>query len=88
MKIFQQHTEFDYSWEEVSTSNWRKYGPWNKLSTHVIAVDTLSRAVDPETGIVSFLPFARVPQQHRANSVAHSCERNGSSPANNPRQNG
>ncbi|KAF2256416.1 MSF1-domain-containing protein [Trematosphaeria pertusa] len=52
MKIFQQHTEFDYSWEEVSTSNWRKYGPWNKLSTHVIAVDTLSRAVDPETGIL------------------------------------
>lgn len=53
MKIFQQSTEFDYSWEEVSTSNWRKYGPWNKKTPHVIAVDTLSRTVDPSTGIVS-----------------------------------
>ena len=52
MKIFQQSTEFDYSWEEVSTSNWRKYGPWNKKTPHVIAVDTLSRKVDPETGIL------------------------------------
>lgn len=52
MKIFQQNTEFDYSWEEVSTSNWRKYGPWNEKTPHVIAVDTLSRTVDPETGIL------------------------------------
>lgn len=52
MKIFQQSTEFDYSWEEVSTSNWRKYGPWNEKTPHVIAVDTLSRKVDPETGIL------------------------------------
>lgn len=52
MKIFQQHTEFDYSWEEVSTANWRKYGPWNEKTPHVIAVDTLSRTVDPETGIL------------------------------------
>ncbi|KAF2692233.1 MSF1-domain-containing protein [Lentithecium fluviatile CBS 122367] len=52
MKIFQQSTEFDYSWEEVSTSNWRKYGPWNHKTPHVVAVDTLSRKVDPDTGIL------------------------------------
>jgi len=52
MKIFQQSTEFDYSWEEVSTSNWCKYGPWNEKTPHVISVDTLSRTVDPATGIL------------------------------------
>ena len=52
MKIFASTHEFDYSWEEVSTANWRKYCPWNDKSTHVIAVDTLERHVDPETGIV------------------------------------
>lgn len=52
MKYFQQTVHFDYSWEEVSTSNWRKYGPWNEKTPHVIAVDTLSRTVDPETGIL------------------------------------
>ncbi|KAF2013726.1 MSF1-domain-containing protein [Aaosphaeria arxii CBS 175.79] len=52
MKIFQQQTDFDYSWEEVSTANWRKYGPWNEKTPHVIAVDTLSRTVDPATGIL------------------------------------
>ena len=52
MKIFQQNAEFDYSWEEVSTSNWCKYGPWNEKTPHVIAVDTLSRTVDPATGIL------------------------------------
>ena len=57
MKIFQQNTEFDYSWEEVSTSNWQKYGPWNESCKHVIAVDTLSRTVDPSTGIVSAPPL-------------------------------
>jgi hypothetical protein len=53
MKYFQQTVDFDYSWEEVSTSNWQKYGPWNEKTPHVIAVDTLSRTVDPVTGIVS-----------------------------------
>lgn len=53
MKYFQQSIDFDYSWEEVSTSNWRKYGPWNEKTPHVIAVDTISRSVDPATGIVS-----------------------------------
>ncbi|KAF1928760.1 MSF1-domain-containing protein [Didymella exigua CBS 183.55] len=52
MKYFQQSVDFDYSWEEVSTSNWQKYGPWNEKTPHVIAVDTLSRSVDPSTGIL------------------------------------
>jgi len=52
MKVFSNECTFDYSWEEVSTANWRKYCPWNDKSTHVIGVDTLSRFVDPETGIL------------------------------------
>ncbi|RAL64410.1 hypothetical protein DID88_001886 [Monilinia fructigena] len=52
MKVFSSDCKFDYSWEEVSTANWRKYCPWNEKSTHVIAVDTLSRYVDAETGIL------------------------------------
>jgi len=52
MKVFSNDCTFDYSWEEVTTANWRKYCPWNDKSTHVIAVDTLSRQVDPETGIL------------------------------------
>lgn len=53
MKIFASQHEFAYSWEEVSTANWSKYSPWNDKSTHVIAVDTINRHVDPSTGIVS-----------------------------------
>lgn len=52
MKVFSNSVNFDYSWEEVSTANWRKYCPWNDKSTHVVAVDTLSREVDPATGIL------------------------------------
>jgi len=52
MKVFSSQAEFDYSWEEVSTANWRKYCPWNEKTPHVIAVDTLSRSVDPKTGIL------------------------------------
>lgn len=52
MKVFSNDCTFNYSWEEVSTANWRKYCPWNEKSTHVIAVDTLSRHVDPATGIL------------------------------------
>lgn len=52
MKVFSNSCSFNYSWDEVSTANWRKYCPWNDKSTHVIAVDTLSRHVDPESGIV------------------------------------
>ena len=57
MKVFSSDCKFDYSWEEVSTANWRKYCPWNHKSTHVIAVDTLSRHVDADTGIVCAFPF-------------------------------
>jgi len=52
MKVFSNTETFNYSWEEVSTANWRKYCPWNQKSTHVIAVDTISRTVDPETGVL------------------------------------
>ncbi len=52
MKVFSNSHTFNYSWEEVSTANWLKYCPWNDKSTHVIAVDTLAREVDPATGIL------------------------------------
>jgi hypothetical protein len=52
MKVYQSSTEFDYSWDEVSIGNWQKYSPWNEKTPHVIAVDTLSRTVDPATGIL------------------------------------
>lgn len=52
MKIFSASHTFEYSWEEVSTANWQKYGPWNNKSEHVIAVDTLSRSLDPQTNIL------------------------------------
>ena len=52
MRIFSTQHEFAYSWDEVSTCNWRKYCPWNDKSTHVIGVDTLSRSLDPDTQIL------------------------------------
>ena len=52
MKFFSSQQDFDYSWEEVSTCNWRKYCSWNNKSTHVIGVDTLSRSLDPQTNIL------------------------------------
>ncbi|KAK3714173.1 Phospholipid metabolism protein [Vermiconidia calcicola] len=52
MKIFSNVHEFDYSWDEVSVANWRKYGPWNNKTEHVIGVDTLSRSIDPSTNIL------------------------------------
>ena len=52
MKVFSSNYTFDYSWDEVSTGNWRKYCPWNERADHVIGVDTLSRHVDPTTGIL------------------------------------
>lgn len=52
MRIFSSSHEFDYSWEEVSTNNWRKYCPWNDKAEHVLAVDTLSRQIDSATGIL------------------------------------
>jgi len=53
MKLFSARHEYNYSWEEVSTNNWRKYCPWNDKAEHVIGVDVLNRSLDSETGIVS-----------------------------------
>jgi hypothetical protein len=64
MKVFSNDETFNYSWEEVSTANWRKYCPWNDKSPHVIAVDTISRHVDPETGIVCSSPLLPQTQQY------------------------
>ncbi|ODQ64981.1 MSF1-domain-containing protein [Nadsonia fulvescens var. elongata DSM 6958] len=50
MKIFSQQHIFGYSWEQVSSANWKKYP--NEMSTHVIAVDVLRREIDPETNIL------------------------------------
>ncbi|KAI9856649.1 MAG: hypothetical protein M1824_005346 [Vezdaea acicularis] len=52
MKVFEADCTFNYSWDEVSTGAWRKYCPWNDKVSHVIAVDTISRTVDPNTGIL------------------------------------
>lgn len=52
MRIFSSSYTFDYSWDEVSTNNWRKYCPWNERAEHVLAVDTISRHVDAATGIL------------------------------------
>jgi len=52
MKVFSSSTDFNYSWDEVSSGNWQKYSPWNEKTPHVIAVDTLSRTVDAPTGIL------------------------------------
>jgi len=52
MKVFESACTFDYSWRSVSIANWRKYCAWNTQSTHVVAVDTLDRYVDPATGIL------------------------------------
>lgn len=52
MKVFESKCTFDYSWEEVSRANWRKYCAWNDKASHVVAVDTLSRTVDSKTGIL------------------------------------
>ncbi|KAM5433982.1 Phospholipid metabolism protein [Microsporum canis] len=53
MKVFESTCTFNYSWDEVSTANWRKYCPWNEKSTHVIAVDVLAHDINPETGITA-----------------------------------
>jgi len=52
MKVFSTSSDFNYSWDEVSTTNWIKYCPWNSKTPHVLSVDVLSRSVDPSTGIL------------------------------------
>ncbi|KAG5359182.1 Protein UPS2 [Yarrowia sp. C11] len=50
MKFFDSRHFFNYSWEQVSIANWKKYP--NEVSTHVIAVDVLRREVDPNSGVL------------------------------------
>lgn len=50
MKIFSSEHSFDYSWEQVSTANWKKYP--NEMSSHVIGVDVLRREVDEQKGVL------------------------------------
>lgn len=64
MRAFQNSCTFEYSWNQVSIANWRKYCAWNTQSTHVIAVDTLSRHVDPSTGIVCLRPLPHSPNDN------------------------
>jgi len=64
MRVFENTCTFDYSWANVSIANWRKYCAWNTQSTHVIAVDTLNRSVDPSTGIVSLPRRYQPPLPH------------------------
>ncbi|CCX32547.1 PRELI-like family-domain-containing protein [Pyronema domesticum] len=52
MRVFENNCTFDYPWDNVSIANWRKYCAWNTQSSHVVAVDTLSRFVDPNSGIL------------------------------------
>uniref|UniRef100_A0A060T8N3 ARAD1D04796p n=1 Tax=Blastobotrys adeninivorans TaxID=409370 RepID=A0A060T8N3_BLAAD len=51
MKIFSSSHAFDYSWDQVSAANWKKYP--NEMSTHVVAVDVLRREVDPKSGLLT-----------------------------------
>lgn len=67
MKVFSSTCNFEYSWDEVSTANWRKYCPWNDKATHVVGVDTLSRTIDPNTGIVSPIPRGDPDTEYEAN---------------------
>lgn len=50
MKIFENECTFDYPWRHVSAAHWRKYP--NEKADHVVAVDTLNRQYNPETGIL------------------------------------
>ncbi|KAK9463702.1 PRELI-like family-domain-containing protein [Lipomyces oligophaga] len=51
MKVFSSQCSFDYPWNHVSASAWKKYP--NEMSTHVIAVDVLRREIDPTTGVLT-----------------------------------
>ncbi|KAK7204257.1 PRELI-like family-domain-containing protein [Myxozyma melibiosi] len=51
MKFVSSQCSFDYPWNYVSASAWKKYP--NEMSSHVVAVDVLRREVNPETGILT-----------------------------------
>ncbi|KAH3902049.1 PRELI/slowmo family protein SCDLUD_001860 [Saccharomycodes ludwigii] len=46
MKLFNNSCEFPYSWDKVTSANWRKYP--NEMSTHVKAVDVLQRKINED----------------------------------------
>lgn len=50
MKIFESEHIFNYAWDQVSAANWAKYP--NENSTHVVAVDTLRREIDPVSNVL------------------------------------
>ncbi|KXS11508.1 MSF1-domain-containing protein, partial [Gonapodya prolifera JEL478] len=50
MKFFTTTNSYDQPWAQVTAAHWQKYP--NDISKHVIAVDTISRTVDPVTGVL------------------------------------
>lgn len=50
VKLFQQQFNFDYPWPTTTRGLWLKYP--NPHAPHVFAVDTLSRGVDEDTGVL------------------------------------
>lgn len=50
MKIFENSCVFEYPWAQVSAAHWRKYP--NEKADHVVAVDTLRKDFDSESGIL------------------------------------
>ncbi|KAJ9121827.1 hypothetical protein QFC22_002450 [Naganishia vaughanmartiniae] len=50
VKLFQNDITYQYPWSTTTIGFWSKYP--NPHSTHVLSIDTLSRSVDEETGIL------------------------------------
>ncbi|KAJ9107902.1 hypothetical protein QFC19_002645 [Naganishia cerealis] len=50
VKLFQNDIQYQYPWSTTTIGFWRKYP--NPHSTHVLSIDTLSRDVDLETGVL------------------------------------
>src|ERR1700712_3760384 len=84
MRLLSARHEYDYSWEEVSTNNWRKYCPWNDKAEHVIGVDVLNRSLDSETGIVSSPRIYSPNNRPLLTAPCPSSAPSASSPANKP----
>ncbi|KAJ9102375.1 hypothetical protein QFC21_002775 [Naganishia friedmannii] len=50
VKLFQNDITYQYPWSTTTIGFWSKYP--NPYSTHVLSIDTLSRSVDEETGVL------------------------------------
>lgn len=50
VKLFQNDIQYQYPWSTTTIGFWRKYP--NPYATHVLSIDTLSRSVDAETGVL------------------------------------